>query len=153
MKKEVNDINIVIPEPSFGSNLTSIILDLEKLRTKRLGGDVPPYIFFQLKDIFQILETLGSARIEGNNTTLSEYVEKIIDKNLTDENDDEIKNLENAIKFIEDNTDEDTKFDRAYISQIHKIITNNLTPPPNGEGSRYSGELRRHDVSIKKIRT
>lgn len=46
MKKEVNDINIVIPEPSFGSNLTSIILDLEKLRTKRLGGDVPPYIFF-----------------------------------------------------------------------------------------------------------
>ena len=79
MKKEVNDINIVIPEPSFGSNLTSIILDLEKLRTKRLGGDVPPYIFFQLKDIFQILETLGSARIEGNNTTLSEYVEKIID--------------------------------------------------------------------------
>ncbi len=150
MKKEVNDINIVIPEPSFGSNLTSIILDLEKLRTKRLGGDVPPYIFFQLKDIFQILETLGSARIEGNNTTLSEYVEKIIDKNLTDENDDEIKNLENAIKFIEDNTDEDTKFDRAYISQIHKIITNNLTPPPNGEGSMYSGELRRHDVSIKK---
>jgi filamentation induced by cAMP protein fic len=151
LKKEVNDKNIVIPEPSFGSNLTSIILDLEKLRTKRLGGNVPPYIFFfQLKDIFQILETLGSARIEGNNTTLSEYVEKIIDKNLTDENDDEIKNLENAIKFIEDNTDEDTKFDRAYISQIHKIITNNLTPPPNGEGSRYSGELRRHDVSIKK---
>jgi filamentation induced by cAMP protein fic len=141
MKEEVSS-NIIIPEPSFGSNLTNIILDLEKLRTKRLGGDVPPYIFFQLKNIFQILETLGSARIEGNNTTLSEYVEKIIDKNLTDESDDEIKSLENAIAFIEDNTDEETIFDRAYISEIHKIITKGLTPPTKGEGSNYPGELR-----------
>ena len=52
---------------------------------------MPAYIFFQLKNIFQILETLGSARIEGNNTTLSEYVEKLIDSNLADESDDEIK--------------------------------------------------------------
>ena len=150
MKEEVSSGNITIPEPSFGSDLTNIILDLEKLRTKQLGGDVPPYIFFQLKNIFQILETLGSARIEGNNTTLSEYVEKLIDANLTDESDDEIKSLENAIAFIEDNTDEKTVFDRAYISEIHKIITKDLTPPPKGEGSKYPGELRRHDVSIKK---
>ena len=150
MKEEVSSGNITIPEPSFGSDLTNIILDLEKLRTKQLGGDVPPYIFFQLKNIFQILETLGSARIEGNNTTLSEYVEKLIDANLTDESDDEIKSLENAIAFIEDNTDEKTVFDRAYISEIHKIITKDLTPPPKGEGSKYPGDLRRHDVSIKK---
>jgi filamentation induced by cAMP protein fic len=69
---------------------------------------------------------------------------------LTDESDDEIKSLENAIAFIEDNTDEETIFDRAYISEIHKIITKGLTPPPKGEGSNYPGELRRHDVSIKK---
>lgn len=150
MKEEVSSGNITIPEPSFGSDLTNIILDLEKLRTKQLGGNVPPYIFFQLKNIFQILETLGSARIEGNNTTLSEYIEKLIDANLTDESDDEIKSLENAIAFIEDNTDEKTVFDRAYISEIHKIITKDLTPPPKGEGSKYPGELRRHDVSIKK---
>ena len=49
MKKEVSNSNITIPEPSFGSDLTNVILDLEKLRTKRLGGDVPAYIFFQLK--------------------------------------------------------------------------------------------------------
>lgn len=41
-------------------------------------------------------------------------------------------------------------FNRAYISEIHKIITKDLTPPPHGEGSKYSGELRKHDVSIKK---
>lgn len=150
MKEELSSKNIIIPEPSFGSDLTNIILDLEKLRTKQLGGDVPPYIFFQLKNIFQILETLGSARIEGNNTTLSEYVEKLIDSQSADESDDEIKNLENAINFIEDNTDEQTVFNRAYISEIHKIITKDLTPPPNGEGSKYAGELRKHGVSIKK---
>lgn len=121
MKEEVSS-NIIIPEPSFGSNLTNVILDLEKLRTKRLGGYVPPYIFFQLKNIFQILETLGSARIEGNNTTLSEYVEKIIDKNLTDESDDEIKSLENAIAFIEDNTDEETIFDVPIFQKSIKLL-------------------------------
>ena len=89
---------IKIPDPSWGSELANIILDLEKLRTKNLGGDVPPYIFFQLKDIFHILETLGSARIEGNNTTLAEYVEKIIEnEEKNDESNDEIKNLERAI--------------------------------------------------------
>lgn len=141
---------IIIPDPSWGSDLANIILDLEKLRTKRLGGNVPPYIFFQLKEIFHILETLGSARIEGNNTTLSEYVEKIIEQdNKHDESSDEIVNLEKAISFIEDNTDETTPINRAYISQVHKILTKDLTPPPKGEGSRYPGELRNHSVSIK----
>lgn len=140
---------IGIPNPYWGSELANIILDLEKLRTKRLGGDVPAHIFFQLKDIFHILETLGSARIEGNNTTLSEYVEKIIEDGLQDESNDEIRNLENAIDFIEENTDENTIFNRAFISEIHKIITHNLTPPPSGEGSKNPGELRRHNVKIK----
>jgi Fic family protein len=140
---------INIPDPSWGSDLANIILDLEKLRTKQFGGDVPPHIFFQLRDIFHILETLGSARIEGNNTTLSEYVEKIIEKNSNDESDDEITNLENAIDFIEEHTDENTIFNRAFISDIHKILTKDLTPPPNGEGSKNPGELRTHNVSIK----
>lgn len=37
---------IEIPDPYWGSELANIILDLEKLRSKELGGDVPPYIFF-----------------------------------------------------------------------------------------------------------
>ena len=141
---------IHIPDPSWGSELANIILDLEKLRTKQLSGDVPPHIFFQLKNIFQILETLGSARIEGNNTTLSQYVEKLIDAQSSDESDEEIKNLEHAIDFIEKYADEQIVFDRAFISDIHKIITKGLTSPPQGEGSKYPGELRNHDVSINR---
>lgn len=147
----INKFKITIPDPAWGSNLAKTILDLEKLRSKKLYGEIPPYIFFQLKDIFQILETLGSARIEGNNTTLSEYVEKIIDKKtIKDEKQNEVENLETAIKFIEENTDESTQISRAYISELHKIITKNLTYPPEGEGSKYPGSIRPHNVKIKK---
>ncbi len=147
----MRDLEINIPNPVWDSTLTTVILDLEKLRTKELFGKVPPHIFFQLKEIFQIMETLGSARIEGNNTTLTEYVEKIIEqKTENNERDKEISNLETAIQFIEENTDEETKFSHAYISEIHKIITKGLSAPPTGEGSRYAGELRRCEVSIAR---
>lgn len=147
----MDDIKIAIPDPARGSELARIILDLEKLRSKKLMWEVPAYIFFQLKNIFQNLETLWSARIEGNNTTLAEYVEKIIEQKA-DVNDKqkEIENLETAIKFIEDNTNPDTPINRAYISELHKIITKDLTPPPNWEGSNHPWLLRPHNVSIKK---
>ena len=149
LQKGSNLEKITIPDPAWGSDLANIILDLEKLRTKRLGGDVPPWIFFQIKEIFQILETIGSARIEGNNTTLSEYVEKIIEQDSIDEQTREIQNLERAIEFIETNTDKHTHVNRAYISELHKIISEGLTPPPRGEGSNHPGELRKHNVKIK----
>ncbi|MCC6598873.1 MAG: Fic family protein [Alphaproteobacteria bacterium] len=142
---------IEIPAPEWNSELARTILDLEKLRQQQLYSEVPPHIFFQLKDIFQILETLGSARIEGNNTTLSEYVEKIIDKNATiDEKRQELENIEESIHFIERHTDSTTRIDRAYLSELHKIVTRKLAPSPKGEGSRHSGILRPHNVEIKQ---
>ncbi len=151
----MSKIDIKIPDPSWGSNLANIILDLEKLRWKELIWEIPPHIFFQLKNIFQMLETLGSARIEWNNTTLHEYVEKVIEQwdneNITkDEGQKEIENIENAIKFIEENTISTTKINNAYISELHRIVTKDLTPPPSWEGSRNPWSLRTHNVRIKK---
>jgi len=141
-----------IPDPKWGSKLANLIIDLEKLKVKRLEGEIPPYIFFQLKNIFQILETLGSARIEGNNTTLAEYIEEIMDgENVFDESRTEIENIEKAINFIEESI-ENNPLDRAFISQLHKIVTSDLTPPPKGEGSRYPGELRKSSVKIIKAK-
>ena len=143
------ETGIHIPDPAWGSTLAGIILDLEKLRSRKLFGEVPPHIFFQLKETFQILETLGSARIEGNNTTLPNYVEKIIEgKTKKDEGQREIKNLEDAIKFIEEHTTEKTIITRAYISELHKIVTKNLATPPDGEGSHKPGDLRMVNVII-----
>ena len=147
----IKDITIKIPDPNWWSKLANIILDLEKLRWKEIYGEIPPHIFFQLKNIFQILETLGSARIEWNNTTLTEYVEKIIEKKQEkDESQMEIENIEKAIKFIEENTNTNTKINRAYIFELHRIISNNLQSPPNWEGSNNPWDLRRHNIKIKK---
>lgn len=145
-----NETIITIPDPTWGSNLANIILDLEKLRVKKLHSEIPSHIFFQLKEIFFMLETLGSARIEGNNTTLSEYVEKVIEQKA-DINDKqrEVDNIEKAIRFIEENTDENTHFSRIYISELHKIVTHNITVPPHGEGSVNPGNLRMHNVKIQ----
>lgn len=147
------DIPLKLYDPKWGSKLANTIIELEKLRVKKLGGPVPSYIFFQLKDIFQMFESLGSARIEGNNTTLAEFVEKIIEdpsKKTKDEGLKEIFNIERVIQFIEENVKKATQFDRALISEIHKMLTSGLTPPPIGEGSRYPGELRLINVSIQR---
>ena len=149
--KSYKEIPLQLYDPKWGSPLAGVIIELEKLRVKKLGGPVPPYIFFQLKEIFQIFESLGSARIEGNNTTLSEFVERIIEdpsKKAADEGLKEIYNIERTINFIESNVDKTTVFSRALISEIHKTLVDGLTPPPNGEGSRYPGQLRPIDVSI-----
>jgi len=65
--------DLELKEPPFGSSLTDLIIDLNHLRKKQLGGTTPARVFFQLKGIFHMLESIGSARIEGNNTTLLEY--------------------------------------------------------------------------------
>jgi Fic family protein len=150
-KKSCKDIPLLLLDPDWGSPLAGVIIELEKLRVKKLGGPVPPYIFFQLKEIFQIFESLGSARIEGNNTTLSEFVEKIIEnptKKAKDEGLKEIYNIERAIDFIETHVNKKTVFNRALISEIHKHLVEGLKPPPGGEGSGYPGQLRPINVSI-----
>lgn len=152
-KRILKDIPLKLYDPKWGSKLANTIIELEKLRVKKLGGPVPPYIFFQLKDIFQMFESLGSARIEGNNTTLAEFVEKIIEdpsKKSKDEGLKEIFNIERAISFIEENIGKTTSFNRALISEIHKILVDGLTPPPSGEGSRHPGQLRPINVSIQR---
>ncbi len=138
--------------PKWESNLASVIVDLERLRALRLGGPVPPHIFFQVKEIFHWLESIGSTRIEGNRTTLNEFVERVIDgtiKGTRDEAIREISNIDRAIEFIEENVRPNAEITRSHVSEIHKIIVNGLTPPPRGEGSRYPGELRPIPVSIQ----
>ena len=141
------DLHLV--DPPFGSNLNTLILDLDYLRKKQIIGTTHPLIFLQLKSIFHLLESIGSARIEGNRTTLAEYIEKIIEGNKTikDENILEIKNNENALNFIENNI-HSKNINRMFLSEIHKMTTNNLTIPPNGEGSRNPGDYRKINILI-----
>ena len=116
---------VTLPKVDFDSKLTNLIIDLEKLRHRKLAGTTPESVYSEIKTVFQFLESIGSARIEGNRTTVSEFVEKIIDRTAEtslDEKTKEIYNIDSAINFINDIVKEGTKIDKALIFEIHKKI-------------------------------
>lgn len=107
-------------EPSFNSSLTDLIIELDYLRKKPLGGSTHPKVFFQLKHIFHTLESIGSARIEGNNTTIAEYIETKLEDNKNVSSDiKEIQNIEKAMEFVEDNI-LDYPINKMFLSELHK---------------------------------
>lgn len=137
-------------EPSFGSELTDLIIELDYLRKKALGGSTHPRVFFQLKNIFHTLESIGSARIEGNNTTIAEYIEtKLTNTKKAPPGIKEIQNIEKAMAFIEKNVKEHP-INRAFVSEMHKMIVDGLLPPPDGEGDHTPGEYRKNNLKINK---
>ena len=75
------DLELVVPD--WDSNLADAIRELDHLRRFRLGGSTKPVLFFQLKHVFHLLESVGSARIEGNRTTVAEYVEQKLESGPT----------------------------------------------------------------------
>ena len=138
-------------EPSFGSNLTDLIIELEHLRKKTLGSSTHPQVFFQLKHLFHTLESIGSARIEGNNTTIAEYIETKLNSGDTEKNKShsiiEIQNIEKAMEFIE-STIQDYPINKSFVSELHKIIVKDLPSPPNGEGDLTPGSYRNKNIKI-----
>jgi Fic family protein len=143
-----SDYKLKLVEPSFGSSLTDLIIELDYLRKKTLGGSTHPRVFFQLKHIFHTLESIGSARIEGNNTTVAEYIETKLESNeIVSEGVREIKNIEKAMEFIEDNI-KDYPINRMFLSELHKMIVEDLPPPPHGEGDNTPGLYRKVNLKI-----
>lgn len=110
-------------KPDFDSPLVEQIIHLEKLRSKHIEGSGHPKIFFQLKNIFHTMESIGSARIEGNRTTIAAYIESKISPSEVpvSENIQEIVNIEKALEFIEKNVKE-YPIGGLFVGNIHKLI-------------------------------
>jgi len=137
-------------EPTFGSSLTDLIIELDYLRKKPLEGSTHPKVFFQLKHIFHTLESIGSARIEGNNTTIAEYIEtKLAGTKRVPPSIREIQNIEKAMAFVEENV-KDFPINKTFISEMHKMIVDGLKPPPEGEGDATPGQYRKANLKINK---
>lgn len=136
-------------DPPFSSPVVDLVVSLNNLRDKRLNYLTLPYVFFQIKDIFQMVESLESARIEGNHTTLADYVSERLkqEKSLPNEQMREIINIQNAMGFIEDYFKHDgveAPISRMFISQLHKMVVENL----QREGDRTPGDYRKCSVKI-----
>jgi Fic family protein len=141
-------------EPSFKDPLTDLILELDHQRIFVLGGSTPPTLFFQLKELFHLLETLGSARIEGNRTTIAELVERRLevepqlDNPKEDEKLHEISNIDTALVFIEEAWSRDPehfRIDHGLIRELHALVTSGLSFGAEGDatpGSYRVGQVR-----------
>jgi Fic family protein len=138
------DLELIIPP--FESEATDLIIELDFLRKKVPSGTTPSHTFFQIKDIFHMLESIGSARIEGNRTTVLEYIEtKIDDKYDKSDAIREISNMEKALSFIDENINMYPEISRILLSELHKIVVSELS----NEGSKTPGQYRNVDVTIQ----
>jgi Fic family protein len=152
-----------IVQPRFSAPLTDVVIELDHLRRLQLGGDTPHAMFFQLKAIFHMLESLGSARIEGNHTTLADYIEARIEARFDASLDSpppaaspqadllplagpirEIENIERAMDYLDTAVTAGTPLTHTLLRELHALTVDGLTR----EGDRTPGAYRPGDVRI-----
>ena len=120
-------------------------MELNHLRKLQLYGSTHPFLFFQLKSIFHLLESVGSARIEGNRTTVSEYIEKKIEnRERSSERFSEIANVEQAMAYIETHIEPGSDISHRFIRELHELVVCQL----DDEGDETPGSYRTWAVEI-----
>lgn len=141
--------DLTLPTPNFKDPIVTMIIELEKLRGNQINPGVNRKLFNQLKGVFHIVESLYSARIEGNRTTISDYVQDKYEGKKETQDIKEIENIEIALRFIDERFRENNeqKIDAPFLFELHKIITKDLDP--SREGSRKPGTFRTDNVVIK----
>lgn len=136
---------LTLLNPAFDSPLVDVLNELEHLRRLQLRGSTPPALFSQLKDIFHMLESLGSARIEGNHTTLADYVEsKVEGQQRSTDQLREIGNIEGAMVYVEQCIQPGTGLSEIFIRELHAKVVEGL----EREGDRTPGAYRQGPVVI-----
>ncbi len=135
---------LTIPEFSFSDEIIHSVMYLNKFREHGLTGSTPARLFYVIKQLFEIIETVGSSRIEGNHTTVIDYIENG-ERKKDSENYKEISNILNAQNYIVENF-KGEKLSKKLICEVHALIVNEL----GREGARNIGQYRAVDVEIGK---
>lgn len=148
--KKFQHRDVYIPSPAWGSDLATRIIELEKLREKK----IIPYsfdLFFELRFIFQQLENWASARIEGNQTRLIDALDPDVRPEVSETvGYQELDNLRKAIQFVDQYCEEHESISLPFILELHKKITQNLPLGNDQPGDETPGKLRKKDVEITK---
>lgn len=131
--------------PRFDSPLLDVLTDLEHLRRLDLRGTTPPPVFLQLKGVFHLLESLASARIEGNHTTLADYVEaRVAQPPESTDSLREIGQIEAAMREVEASLEPGVTLTEHLLRGLHDTTVRGLTR----EGDRTPGQYRTGPVRI-----
>ena len=137
--------------PAFSSPLLDVLTELEYLRRLQMRGTTPLPVFLQLKRVFHLLESLASARIEGNHTTLADYVEATVARGTDSaagtgaaEALREIGNIERAMREVEAAVPPATEITEHLLRSLHALTVQGL----EREGDRTPGAWRSTPVRI-----
>lgn len=102
-------------------------------------------MFLQLKEVFHLLESLASARIEGNHTTLADYVEaRVGPAPAGTEALQEIDNIEAAMRQVEAAMEPGAALSEHLLRGLHATTVQGL----QREGDRTPGSYRAGPVRI-----
>lgn len=146
----MEEVKLRLPQIGFDMPITDLIMELEKMRYMILKSDTHPLVFRQVRQIFQTLESIGSSRIEGNNTTIMDYVESTKIQNTPElfspqEDIQEILNIEKAMEYIENNIN-DIPISSMFIRELHLLTVDGLSY--KHEGAQHPGCFREGNVRI-----
>lgn len=153
---------IKVPDFPFNSPLAKVVIELERLRGDLGTSTTPEPVFIQLKQLFQLMTSIMSARIEGNRTSLVEVIEGAAEEakqrlfplpkhrsghetSKISDGVQEIILLEKAASFIDQHVDPGTPITHALVRELHKIAVSGLVR----EGDRTPGSYRQSDVIIQ----
>ncbi len=142
------DFPLRLVEPAFDDDLVTSIVELEGMR-RQLRGSTSPFVFFDLKGIYQLMDSLASSRIEGNRTTIADLVDSHIDgvpENADGDPVKEILNIDRAAAYVEENIKAGDEITHTLVKEMHAIIVDGLAPPSEGgEGDPTPGAYRKID--------
>ncbi|MCD6332683.1 MAG: Fic family protein [Bacteroidales bacterium] len=130
-----------VHEPPFHSRIIDLIIDIEHLRRKEVHPTTHPYYYNQFRNIFHDLDAMGSARIDGNKTSISKYLEaKEDDPETKGRKTLEIDKVAEAMHFIDENLNETAIF-QGFFTELHRMIREGIT----NQSSQYAGKFRRQE--------
>ena len=114
------------------------MMELDFLRRKELNSDIEPDLLNQIRTIFRDIDAMASARIDGNKTGISKYLEsKEDDDDAKGRKAVEIEKVSNALKLLDDGLNETIIF-KGFFAWLHQQIRDGITM----EGSRNAGKFR-----------
>lgn len=141
--------DICFPSFAFDSPLAGTIIELERARGDLVAPTRLPPLFAELRELFQHLTSVLSARIEGNRTTVVDALEGAARADRGDEGirDDvrEILQLDRASEYIDERHREgQLVLSHKLIRELHELAVEGL----QRERGATPGECRTGPVSI-----
>jgi hypothetical protein len=126
------------PEPLFNSKVTDLVMDIEFLRRKQTSVTTDPFLYNQLRTIFLDLDAMSSARVDGNKTGLSKFLEaKEDDPEAKGRKTVEIDKVSQTMHLLDKNIEE-TVFFQGFFTGLHTMIREGVT----NESTRFAGKYR-----------